>query len=79
MPPFPPALGVAPVDWSPASLDMGPVASAAQTDHSPLQPDILTVPFCPRGFDLVAWVASNLTISPSHLRPQSFVFVQILQ
>jgi hypothetical protein len=61
---FPPARGqkgprqrgVARLDCSPASPGTEPVASAAQTDHSLLQWDILTVPFCPRGFDLVAGV-----------------------
>jgi hypothetical protein len=55
------------------------VASGAQTDYSLLQPDVLTVPFCPHGFDLVARVTSKSTISPFHLRLPSFVFVQILQ
>jgi hypothetical protein len=63
--------GVAPADCSPASLDTGPVASTAQTDHSLLQTDILTIPSCPRGFDLVAGVTSKSTTSPSHLQHQS--------
>jgi hypothetical protein len=71
--------GVTPADCSPESLDTGSVAFAAQTDYSLLQPDILTVPFCPHGFDLVARVTSKSTISPSNLRPPSFAFVQILQ
>jgi hypothetical protein len=39
--------GVAYADCSPAPLETGPVASAAQINHCLLQPDILTVPFCP--------------------------------
>jgi hypothetical protein len=69
----------APADCSPASRDTGPVASAAQTDHSLLQPDILTVPFCPHGFDLVAGVTSKLTMSHSGWRHPSVAIVQILQ
>jgi hypothetical protein len=75
---LPPA-GRGPANCSPASLDTGPVASAVQTDHSLLQPDILTASFCPHSFDLVAGVTNKSRMSLSHLRLTSFVFVQRLQ
>jgi hypothetical protein len=51
--------GVAPADCS-------PVGSTARTDDSSLQPDILAVPSCPRGFDLVTGVTSRSTVSHGH-------------
>jgi hypothetical protein len=62
-----------------ALADCSPVGSTAQIDHSLLQPDILAVHSCPRGFDLVAGVTSRSTMSHSYLRPPSSVLVQILQ